>query len=130
MGSSLAILGMPGGWEVIVVLAIGLLLFGGRLPEVGKSLGRSLVEFRKGLRGLRDEAGLDEIDDIRRDFHDAALDVRNDIDNAEHATDTIDAEFTPTDPDTTEEGNTPSLGDAPKLDEGDGDKPPAFGYQR
>ena len=44
------------GWPEMVVLAIlGLLLFGRRLPEVGRSLGRSIVEFRKGVKGLEDE---------------------------------------------------------------------------
>lgn len=69
----LAIFGLPGGPEVLVILLVGLLLFGGRLPEVGRSLGRSLVEFRKGLRGLKDEVGLDkEIQSIRRDLDEAS----------------------------------------------------------
>lgn len=73
MHGTLAIFGLPGGPEVLVILLVGLLLFGGRLPEVGRSLGRSLVEFRKGLRGLKDEVGIDrEIQDIRRDLRDAA----------------------------------------------------------
>ena len=43
------------GWELLVILAIGLLLFGKRLPDVGRSLGKGIVEFKKGLRGLEDE---------------------------------------------------------------------------
>jgi sec-independent protein translocase protein TatA len=50
-------LGIPGGWEWIVVLAVALLIFGKRLPEVGKSLGRGIVEFKKGLKGVEDEMG-------------------------------------------------------------------------
>jgi sec-independent protein translocase protein TatA len=46
---------MPGGWEWIIILAIGLLLFGKRLPEVGRSLGRGIVEFKKGIKGIEDE---------------------------------------------------------------------------
>jgi sec-independent protein translocase protein TatA len=34
---------------MIVIGAIAVLLFGKRLPEVGRMLGRGLVEFRKGL---------------------------------------------------------------------------------
>lgn len=48
-------LGMPGGWEWFIIAGIGLLLFGRRLPEVGRSLGRSIVEFRKGIKGIEDE---------------------------------------------------------------------------
>ncbi len=48
-------IGMPGHWEMLAILAIGLLLFGKRLPEVGRSLGRSIVEFKKGVKGIQDE---------------------------------------------------------------------------
>src|SRR5438552_4806649 len=48
-------LGMPGGAEWIIIAAIGLLIFGKRLPEVGKSLGKGIVEFKKGLKGVEDE---------------------------------------------------------------------------
>lgn len=53
--SPLAVLGLPGGWEWIIILVIGLLLFGRRLPEVGRSVGRSIVEFKKGVKGIEDE---------------------------------------------------------------------------
>jgi len=46
---------MPGIEEWIVIGAIGLLLFGKRLPEVGRSLGKGIVEFKKGLKGIEDE---------------------------------------------------------------------------
>jgi len=38
--------------EILVVLVVALLVFGGRLPEVGRSLGRSIVEFKQGLKAL------------------------------------------------------------------------------
>jgi sec-independent protein translocase protein TatA len=41
--------------EVLVILFVGLLIFGSRLPEVGRSLGRGLLEFKKGLRGVQDQ---------------------------------------------------------------------------
>jgi sec-independent protein translocase protein TatA len=52
---SLAMFGLPGGTEWIIILIIGLLLFGRRLPEVGRSIGQSIVEFKKGLKGVTDE---------------------------------------------------------------------------
>ncbi len=48
-------LGMPGPWEWLIIGVIGLLLFGRRLPEVGRSLGRGIVEFKKGLKGIEDD---------------------------------------------------------------------------
>lgn len=44
-----------GGPEMIALLVIGILLFGRKLPEVGRSLGKGIVEFKKGLKGLEDE---------------------------------------------------------------------------
>jgi sec-independent protein translocase protein TatA len=41
--------------EMMVVLVLGLLLFGKRLPEVGRSLGKGIVEFKRGLKGMSDE---------------------------------------------------------------------------
>lgn len=42
-------------WELVIILAIGLLLFGRRLPDVGRSLGKGIVEFKKGLKGIEEE---------------------------------------------------------------------------
>jgi sec-independent protein translocase protein TatA len=39
-------------WHIIVLLAIALLLFGGkRLPEVGRSLGHGMREFKDAVTG-------------------------------------------------------------------------------
>lgn len=38
-----------------VILVIGLLLFGKRLPEVGRNLGKGIVEFKKGIKGVEDD---------------------------------------------------------------------------
>ena len=49
---------MPGPVEIIVILLVGLLLFGRRLPEVGRSLGKSIVEFKKGIRDVEDDVNI------------------------------------------------------------------------
>ena len=45
----------PGPMEIMIIGAIAVLLFGKRLPEVGRSLGKSIVEFKKGIHGIEDE---------------------------------------------------------------------------
>ena len=45
----------PSGWELIVVMVIALLLFGKRLPEVARNLGKGVVEFKKGLKGVEED---------------------------------------------------------------------------
>ena len=47
--------GIPGYLELVVVLMVGLLLFGRRLPEIGRSVGRTIVEFKKGIREVKDD---------------------------------------------------------------------------
>ncbi len=47
--------GFPGGYEWIILLILGLLIFGRRLPEVGRSLGKSIVEFKKGIKNIEEE---------------------------------------------------------------------------
>jgi sec-independent protein translocase protein TatA len=39
----------------MLILVVGLLIFGRRLPEVGRSLGKGIVEFKKGLQGIEDD---------------------------------------------------------------------------
>lgn len=41
--------------ELIIILVIGVLLFGRKLPEVGRYLGKGITEFKKGVKGLEDE---------------------------------------------------------------------------
>lgn len=43
------------GPDLIILLVLGLLIFGRKLPEVGRGLGRGIVEFRKGLKGVEDD---------------------------------------------------------------------------
>ena len=44
------------GWpEMLIILIIALLIFGKRLPEVARSLGKSLNEFKKGMNETKDD---------------------------------------------------------------------------
>jgi sec-independent protein translocase protein TatA len=40
--------------HIIILLILGILFFGKRMPEIGRSLGKGIVEFKKGLKGLED----------------------------------------------------------------------------
>ena len=44
-----------GAQEMIILLIIGVLLFGRKLPEVGRYLGKGIVEFKKEASGLADD---------------------------------------------------------------------------
>lgn len=51
----------PGPLEIIVILVVALLLFGRRLPEIARGLGKSLTEFKKGIKEA--EKTKDELED-------------------------------------------------------------------
>ena len=53
--NTLAIFGLPGGAEWIVIAVIALLIFGRRLPDVARSVGKSIVEFKRGLKDVKNE---------------------------------------------------------------------------
>ncbi len=55
MLAPIAFIGMPGPFEMMIIAAIVLLLFGNRLPSTMRSLGRGIVEFKKGVQGIEDE---------------------------------------------------------------------------
>ena len=44
-----------GSMELVILFVIALLLFGKRLPEVARGLGKGMMEFKKGLAGIEDE---------------------------------------------------------------------------
>ncbi len=46
--------GIPGGWEWIVILVVALLIFGKRLPEIARGVGKSLTEFKKGINEAKE----------------------------------------------------------------------------
>lgn len=44
--------GMPGGWEIIAILAVVLLLFGpSQLPKLAKTFGKSAKALKDGMEG-------------------------------------------------------------------------------
>lgn len=55
--------------EMMIVGIVAVLLFGSRLPSVARSMGKSFIEFKKGMRGIEDElndAVYDERPSVKR----------------------------------------------------------------
>ncbi|HNS19519.1 MAG TPA: twin-arginine translocase TatA/TatE family subunit [Sedimentisphaerales bacterium] len=73
----MAFISMPGSGEWIVILIIGLLIFGRRLPDVARSLGKSVNEFKKGMREFQDSA-----DEVVRDVNKVTNEVASDVEKA------------------------------------------------
>jgi sec-independent protein translocase protein TatA len=65
---------MPSGWEWIVILIVAVLIFGRRLPEVSRNLGRSIADFKKGMKDASEAK-----DDIAGDAKKAIDDVKKEI---------------------------------------------------
>ena len=83
--------------ELIVILVLGLLVLGPkRLPELARSLGRGLAEFRRAST------------DIRREFLDVAEEARIDPISAEPTADATDAPGDTAEPDSAAEKKTES----------------------
>jgi len=71
---TLAFLANLGWMELTIIGVILLLLFGRRLPEVGRHLGQGIVEFKKGLKDVTD-------------------DIKNEVDSASKESKTEPAKF-------------------------------------
>ena len=55
----------PGPFELIVILIIAVLLFGRRLPEIARGLGKSLTEFKKGVHEA-EETKNEFVNDVKK----------------------------------------------------------------
>jgi TatA/E family protein of Tat protein translocase len=71
----------PSGQEWLIILVVGVLLFGRRLPEVGKQVGRVIIQLRQGMQKLREEIDLDEnLQDVRETVEKVEYDLRESVD--------------------------------------------------
>ena len=82
--------GPLGGQEFILILVLALLLFGPRkLPQVGRSLGRALAEFRGATndfkRSLEREIDLEEVKEARDGIVSAGREVAEAVRDADRA---------------------------------------------
>ena len=66
---------MPGGWEMVVIAIVILLLFGAKkLPELARGLGQGIREFKGAVDGVKDEMN-DAKDKVDKD---AGINEKND----------------------------------------------------
>lgn len=63
---------MPG---MIIILVIALLVFGNRLPEVARSIGRAMNEFKRGLKDVDDELSSDNTSQSQRKLDSSESDM-------------------------------------------------------
>ena len=93
-------MGMP---EILLILAIALIVLGPKkLPEVAKSLGRGIAEFKKATQEFKENL---EADNDLKKARDTVKDIKKDL----H--------------DTVRTSMTPTITPRPKIDGVSGDKP-------
>lgn len=85
--------------EFGIIVVVALLVFGPkRLPELARTLGRGLGEFRRASNDLRQSLALDDLqNDLRNDLHSAGsiLKPQNSSDRPAQAGDELDAKVAP-----------------------------------
>ncbi len=68
---------LPSGSEFVVLLVIGVMLFGRRLPEVARTVGKSVAQFRRSFDNFKRELNADE---SLRDVRDSVQGLRRAVD--------------------------------------------------
>ena len=69
---------MPGGWELVLIVGVVLLLFGGKkIPELAKGLGKGIKDFKKAVNEEDEvvEVAKKEIADAKEAINEAAESV-------------------------------------------------------
>jgi len=70
----------PGPLEIIIIAVVALLIFGRRLPEIARNIGKSLTEFKKGINEAK-ESKDDLENEVNKFKDDIANETRNESDS-------------------------------------------------
>ena len=63
-------IGMPGPFEMVIIAGLGLLIFGKRLPDVGRNMALAIRGFQKGLKEPVPDLDADDDDGARKSLPD------------------------------------------------------------
>lgn len=68
--SAVLLFGMPGGWEMFIIIFVVLLLFGAKkIPELARGLGKGIREFKDATKEIKDEID-EEANSIKKSVKD------------------------------------------------------------
>ena len=111
-------IGMP---EMLLLLAIALIVIGPKkLPDLAKSLGRALGEFKKATSDLKQSLEIDsELKDVKNAFDDLNKDIKTSIDSYSPSADPTAEEQPPQDPQPPPEATNYAGYDEPQPQDGE-----------
>jgi len=72
-------MGIPGGWELVLIVGVVLLLFGGKkIPELAKGLGKGIKDFKQAVNE-DDESVADKAKELEAKADNTAEDVKESV---------------------------------------------------
>lgn len=74
----IAFLPTLGFGEMVLLLVVGLLLYGRNLPQAGRTMGRFVAQLKRGFQDFKDQMDRDEsLREVRKTFEDTTREMRN-----------------------------------------------------
>ena len=84
-----------GPWEIVAILAVALLLFGGKkLPELARGLGKGLRQFKEEVHAVKSDVS-DAVDDDSTDYSETSAVDDSDGSKISDASDDVDEDKGP-----------------------------------
>jgi sec-independent protein translocase protein TatA len=78
-------MGIPGGWELVLIVGVVLLLFGGKkIPELAKGLGKGIKDFKEAVNEDTEEV-VDKAKEIEAKAKEKAAEVKEAVTDTDKA---------------------------------------------